>query len=936
MPSPARSLALPLLAAILWSLAPAAALGQATGDKASRLYSDALDRYEKKDLQGAAIQLRYALQLGKDNLAAHLLLGRVLLAQGEYKAAEASLEEALRQGVSKSEVAPLLGQVYLALGEPRKLLDTLTLAGMPPATHAEVLTLRGTALAMSGNLEGASAAFAEAQKLDPKAAAPLIAEAPILLRAGELQRALQVARRGTELVPDDALAWLQLGNIEQAAGEAQAALKSYDRALTLHPKLVDAHVSRASVLMGLGRAEEARALLDRLKADKVVEPRASYLRAVLAQQAGKAALAKAEFTDAANLVDGLPAGKRSSSEPLLMAGALSHRALGNTQKARDYAEALLLRNNRQLGGQVLLAELMLEAGESTRALTILESVLRQSPNHPQALFLTGAVHLSRKQYTQAAEQFERAGRAGNPDALRELAFSQFGTGQEKLALANLEKAFERNPRDFRAGIELAIYHARRGRGAKALDIAQAMVRRDPGNLDLLNFLGNLHGRLGDNASMRATFERVLAADPKFRQTVMNLSSLDADEGKIDAARARLLSFLKAVPDDIDVLYQLGTLEVKAGRPAVALGHWAKAGAIQGRDIRSALATVDLLLAQGQPDKALAEAKTLLARAADSVAAHHALARAQLASGDAAGARQTLADASKFAGFDAEALALTARLQLSAGNPAGAAHAVSKALQAQPDHMGALILQVETAALRRDAAGVDTAMRALQARHPNQVPTIMTAGHVAMSRQQLPQAIALYRSAYSREPVPAIALTLARAHLAAREAPQAMATLEAQKARTPKDAVILRALAEVQSLQGKNDAARANFEAAVAANPNDPSLLSALAGFQHRLGDAAAVLTAERAMKLAPQQASLTAQYGWLLANKGDVDQGTRLLREARLREPANGEIRWQLATTLAKAGRTAEARDELRAALSSANPPPPGPALDQLKAQVGL
>ena len=86
----------------------------------------------------------------------------------------------------------------------------------------------------------------------------------------------------------------------------------------------------------------------------------------------------------------------------------------------------------------------------------------------------------------------------------------------------------------------------------------------------------------------------------------------------------------------------------------------------------------------------------------------------------------------------------------------------------------------------------------------------------------------------------------------------------------------------------------------------------------------------------PQQASLTAQYGWLLANKGDVDQGTRLLREARLREPANGEIRWQLATTLAKAGRTAEARDELRAALSSANPPPPGPALDQLKAQVGL
>lgn len=147
---------------------------------------------------------------------------------------------------------------------------------------------------------------------------------------------------------------------------------------------------------------------------------------------------------------------------------------------------------------------------------------------------------------------------------------------------------------------------------------------------------------------------------------------------------------------------------------------------------------------------------------------------------------------------------------------------------------------------------------------------------------------------------------------------------------------MRALAEVQSLAGKGDAARASYNTLLAINPDDPSVLSGYALMLHRLNDPGALAMAEKAVKLAPQNVALSAGYGAMLVQNGDLDNGVRILREARLRDPGNGGVRWALAAALSKAGKKSEAKDELRAAMASASPPSPGPELDKLKAEVGL
>ena len=155
-------------------------------------------------MPAAVIQLKNALQQDSKMLAAHLLLGKALLRNGDLKGAEAAFEEALKQGVNRGEVALPLGQVYLALGRPEAVIERISASGLPPALQVEVLTMRGNAYLESGKNTQAVQSFENARAVDPKSASPLIAEVPMLLAAGRLDQAKEKASKAIELEPNNA------------------------------------------------------------------------------------------------------------------------------------------------------------------------------------------------------------------------------------------------------------------------------------------------------------------------------------------------------------------------------------------------------------------------------------------------------------------------------------------------------------------------------------------------------------------------------------------------------------------------------------------------------------------------------------------------------------------------------------------------------------
>ena len=385
-----------------------------------------------------------------------------------------------------------------------------------------------------------------------------------------------------------------------------------------------------------------------------------------------------------------------------------------------------------------------------------------------------------------------------------------------------------------------------------------------------------------------------------------------------------------------MLLELGLLEQRTGRMKEAIRHLEKANEVQRRDARPGLALIDVLLGEREFDRALSAAKELSSRYPDELAVQLALGRAHLGRGDAPNARSVFQNATRLAGANPQLQVRIARLQLAAGNPDGALYNTHRALQGRPDDPAALTLVVEIQSAKGDFAKADAALKTLFAKHPDRAETSRAAGNLAMARGQYGAAVTAYRTALAREQSTDNALHVARAYLAAGEAAKAAAFLQTWSTSRPDDARALKALAESQFRAGQLQPARQSYMRVLSVGENDAATLNNFANLLHRLNDPSAQSYAEKALKLAPHEAAVYDTLGWILVQRGQIEPGLRYLREARVRSPENGDIRFHLAYALSKSSRENEAREELRAALSAPSRVENTDALKLLKKELGV
>ncbi len=910
---------------------------QGAGDAASKFYDDAQQRLEKKDIDGALIQLRNSLQADPHMLSAHLLLARTLLKKGDLPSAEAAFEEALKQGVARSEVMVDLGQLYIALGEYKKLLDRINTNGVPAGSHAEILTQRGTAFATLGQKDAATKSFAEARALAPRSPLPLLAEATMLARQGELEKARGQISKALEFDPANSAAWYALGTVQQKLKESSAAQVSFGKALQHNALNVDARVARAGLLVTTGQLKEAEQDLAALDAASLADPRASYLRGVIESRKGNAAKARDAYVQTTELLGLQPAGVINSDESLNFAAAMAYKALGDNEKAREHLKNLLALNANHYAGQLMAASIALEQRDLTQAQQIVSNLQRLRPTDPQVLYLQGSIHLARKRYDQAAEAFDKAAaQQPTPDTIRELALSQLSMGQGEAGISNLEKVLASNPGDARAAIQLITAYASMGKGPRALQLAENLLKSDPNNPMLINYLGNIKGRLGDKGGARAAFQQALAKSPGFKPALINLSWLDIEEKQFDPARQRLDGLLKKDAEDPQLLYQLGILEFRARRFNEATEALEKAANLSRNDPRPGLTLMELHTSQRKLDQAIQVGKALNGKFQGNLEVALTLGRTYAMQGDLGNAKVLFQEATRIAGYDAEAQVVVGRQQLAIGNLDGASYNLQKAQQNGAEALNVLVLGIEVANRKKDNARADALLKTLLARYPTALPALLTAGHLAYARGQFAEAGKRYQQVLDQEPSAANALLLARAQTSGGDPQKGLATLEGWSQKAPQDLGLLRVLAEAQAELGKNEAAKRSFSTLITRDPQDVSAMATYALLLQRLGDAGALAMAERARKLAPESPETLDAQGWIHVLRGEIEAGLRLLRDARLRDPNQGQLRFHLAYALAKSGRKPDAREELRAAMAMPGRFRDSAEFKSLKAELGL
>ena len=889
----------------------------AAPDKAARFYEDALGKFEKNDMPAAVIQLKNAIQADQKMLAAHVLLGKALLSAGDPVGAEVEFDEALKQGVSRAEVITLLGQSYLQQGKYETLLERVTPGGLPLAQQVDVLVLRANAQAEKGSISVALKTLDEARALDSRSVQVRLGQATLSAGQGDLVLANKLIDEVLLLAPNDAATWNMRGSLQQSAGDRQGALTSYVKASALSAEYLDPRVARASILVDLGRLDEADRELAAIKKIAPLEPRASYLRSVVATRRGDGGAAKAALEEITNLLDRVPTALLVNKKQILLLNALAHYNLGNQEKASDKLTLFLHRYPGDAAGTKLLARLYLDAGNHSGAVLLLEPLKRSSPNDPRVLSLLAMAYMQEGNYRGASELLDQAARnsGGAADILTDLGISLAVSGKGDQAIEQLRQSWAKDQKQARTGMILASFYLRSGQPKKALEVIETLVKNEPSNPAVLNMLGVARVASDDRAGGRKAYEQALAKNPGYQGAILNLSALDVVEGKPDEARQRLLDLLKTNEKNAEAMMEVASIEEKANRIDEAVRWLEKARLAPKAAITAGTRLAELYLRTGALDQALIVAREVLGRAPDNLTTLALVARVQLAKGDRKSAQQTLTDMARYAGYDPATLFDVARLQVAAGNDNGAAYSLDKALSTQADFLPALVLLAEVEIRQRDFAKAEQRIKQIGEKSGGGTNALRLQGDLAMARGQQAAALTAYDNALKKDDSADMALRLYRAHAAAGDMAKGVAFLDKWQKNHPDNAVVLRTIGDIYRQLGNITTARTAYDKLLKLLPDDGQVLNNLALTASAQNDKAAIGFAERAYALRPNDPAVIDTLGWLVFRQGQVDRGLALLRDARLRDSTDPEIRYHLAAALAKSGRSTEAREEVGQAL---------------------
>ncbi|MDY0011562.1 MAG: PEP-CTERM system TPR-repeat protein PrsT [Rhodocyclaceae bacterium] len=901
------------LGGALWVSLPTVQAGTPDPATAARFYEDGLDRFQHQDFSGAIVQLKNALQQDSRMLAAKLLLGRALLAEGSLPAAEVVLQEALKQGISPSEVAVPLGQLYLMGGRPRDVVEKVPQDDLPAHVHVEVLVMRGVAQGQLGDYRAAASSFALARDMNPASVRPLIAEVPVLLGQGLLREANERAEKAVELDPKSADAWNMRASVRHGSGQARAALEDYDKALALQPTHLDARVARAALLLDLGRDRESLADLAFIRKNATGEPRAAYLEALIAARRGDFRRAEEGLAEVVRLTDSVPREWAGGREQILMLGALAHYGLGHRDQAKEYLNVLVSRYGRNLGARKLMARIYLDQKDAVRALSMIDPVLKAMPQDAQALYLAGEANMLQRRYVAASDRFQEALREGGAatPALSGLGFAQLGGGLTARAAGTLEASFKQRPGDPAIGFPLATLHLKRGALTEAAGVANQLVEKNTNNPTVLNFAGAVRGTVGDRAGARDAYRKALAIQAGFKPALLNLARLDVQEGRFDSARQTLNQLLSASRNDMEAQLELGMLEMRLSRYVEARQWLEKAGANRPKDVRPALALIDLEVTTGRVSQALDTAKGLAATARNDPKVLEKLGRVQLLAGDRVGARSSFVDLSRLAGFDAEAQIGAGNLLLAAGAPTDAAYGARKALDAEPGNRKAMLLLGMSELARGATADAEEWARKLRSDNPQQIEGAQLSLAIAMAAKRFAEAERIGGEIFGRTQTSDTLLAWVGAQFANGHSSAALSNIDRWLSKHPNDLSVLRVAGEISVKAQRPAEARKYFESILALDPRDASNLNNLAMVLISLKTPGAEKHARRAYELASGSVSILDTLGWVLVQDGKGDEGLRFLRDARLKAPADGTIRYHLIAALVAVGKLEEARSEL-------------------------
>jgi cellulose synthase operon protein C len=888
----------------------------------------AAELIESGDYRAAAIELRNALKKEPDNSRGRLLLARTEFWAGDVRASERDLKRAVDAGANVAETVRLDAEIKKTLGQYDALA---TLAGKPRSGLQEYERLMFLGYAQLGlkHVDAARASFDAAVKVAPTgrpSTEARSAQAAGLLAAGNVQGALTVLDSVLASQPDyrpaalaKANVLLQRGEYADAerilatlnAGDGQSKLNVAERVSVLG-SLSEARLGQHKLL----EAEQSVGQLAGLVPDSWV---AAYMQGRLALAQGKGPDA---ITDLQRAVRGAPA-----FLPARVMLGLAYLGQGNAAQAEAEFRQVLDAAPDNLEVRKLLAQAQIRQGRADSAAEVLAPALAADVGDPAIYALAGRARLMQGDREEGDALLER-GLAGTPDdpKLRlEMAGAYLAAGDAGRALELVASIPDDVGGETKKQIQFLGLASGRDKAAAKLEV-EALIKRNPADVRLLNLAAAWLAYLGDIGGSRTWLVQALATAPSDAQTLVNLGRLEMTAGRNNEALKAFNAALASDPKNGDAFLALIAMAERSGDNATAarrIADWSNADpkAAQPRLLLARAAFRDGNPVQGQKliDEALKMAPNSAPSAPLEGAAGQLLIEAGLYDEALGHFRKAIDLDARDPGYPLGA----ARAQLALGRREAARESLNRALAVRPNWVPAAVLlaQLELTEKRVDAALALAEGFKKDPAGGGAYIGFLLEGDIRLSVGQAALAAKAYAESAKLRPSTQAAIGESRARRAAR-LPQPADPLVAWLDRDPGDAEVRLELAQTYQASDALDDAVREYERVLTAQPNSLIALNNLAGLYGRLGDPRGEALARRALAGAPQSGPVADTLGWILLQSGNSEESLKILKQAHDLDKKNPEIEYHLGAALLKVGQTAAARQALEQAIAAGQSSP--------------
>lgn len=573
-------------------------------------------RMKGSDVAGALADAKRALELDPDNDNAIALLASIHRESGDNAAAIKLLQDAIGRRPDNTELRLVLAQLYAQLEDRAGAeVELVQIVKLNPAEQSHryrlaLFYIRGK------ELDKAEAVLREAVRMQPDASEPKLALTDFLASQRSRELAEKELKAFAAAEPDEGQLRLGLGAFYERGGKSELAEVAYREVIERDPEEAPALAARnriAVMKIAARKYDEAQALLTEVLDQNPRDNDALVLRANIALAGNEPAAAIADLR--AVLRD------QPTSTGVLRGLARAHLQNNEPALAQDYLKRAVEANPGDIDARIELGQFLSRQGDHQAAGQLLERVVIDSPQNPQAreaLFRAQVLALQWDRARRSAEDIKLL----RPDLSVGFYFAglvEQGQGRFQQSIGEFEQALARQPDATEPLAALVRSELELKKPEAAIQRLRSVADKFPENAVARNLLGEVLLSQKRPAEALGAFDEAIARASEWYVPYRGVALAEFAQGNWDAginayergiAASTENSGKAALSIDLAAVYE------QRQRPDDAIAVYERLVALEPKSTMAANNLAMLLVTYRKDQASLDRAKDMVARFAN--------------------------------------------------------------------------------------------------------------------------------------------------------------------------------------------------------------------------------------------------------------------------------------------------------------------------------